>query len=679
MGAVGINFGAATSGTGFNVATTVASVVANLQLVEDPWNTQLTTLKSDDTALTSIGTDLSALSTSLTALTNFDGVMVEKEGSSSDTDVLTLTAADPTATAGSHTIVVSQLAQTSSNYSDPITSSDTLTGALTFQVGAGTPTTIPVVSGSSDTLATYAAAINAAGIGVSASVISDTTGSRLSLVSETSGSAGQLTITPGGTTALTTAATTTAADVAPTASIDASNTFALPSSAGELSGTFSYEVGGSSGGNGTVNLGSTPLSLTATAEALNSDNGFTSAGLYASVSGANLVITGAADSTGSATINTSASSLSTTTPAATYGILTDVTSPIASAVNSTGSIPASNTFALPSASAGLSGTFSYAIDGAAASTVDLGSAPLSLTAAAAALNGDSGFSSAGLNAKISGASLIITGSTGASGAADIDTTGSSLSTTLNVNTGLSAQNALLTVDGVSIDSSSNTVSTAIPGVTFQLLSASTTPVQTQVTNDNADIETAFQTFVSAYNTVLGDLNTQEGNTSTGTAEPLYGNSLVSQLQSGLSVALTTGTASGAVKSLDQLGITVGETGTLTLDTSTLDGMLNSNYSDVVGFMQNSGSFGQSLSTTLGNLGSSTPTGAITLELAADTSQETSFNDDITAQNALIATDQSNLTTELNTANQVLQSIPQQLDEVNELYSALTGYNTSSSS
>jgi len=55
------------------------------------------------------------------------------------------------------------------------------------------------VSGTSDTLSTYAAAINLAGIGVSASVISDTTGSRLALVSQTSGAAGQLTITSGGT------------------------------------------------------------------------------------------------------------------------------------------------------------------------------------------------------------------------------------------------------------------------------------------------------------------------------------------------------------------------------------------------------------------------------------------------------------------------------------------------
>jgi len=573
MGAVGINFGAATSGAGFDVTTTVASIVTNLQQVETPWNTQLTALKADDTALTSIGTDLSSLSTSLSALTDFEGVMTEKEGSSSDTDVLTLTSAGSTASAGTHTVVVSQLAQTASDYSDPIAANDKISGALTLRVGSGPATTIPVVSGSSDTLASYAAAINYADVGVTASVISDTTGSRLSLVSDTSGSAGALTVTQGGTTTTTTLSTTAASDVAPTAAVAASNTFTLPSSASKLSGTFSYAVG--NGAAATVNLGSTPLSLTAAAAVLKANSGFSAAGLNATVSGNKLIITGTTDSTGSATINTTQSSLTTTTPAATYAGLTDVTTP---------------------------------------------------------------------------------------------------ASTLNINTGLTAQDALLTVDGISVNSSSNTVSTAIPGVTFQLLSKSTTPVQIEIVNDNTDVETAFSTFVSAYNKVLGDLTTQEGNDSSGDPEPLYGNPIIAQLQSALSMALTTGTASGSVSNLDQLGISVSNTGTLSLDNSTLDSILNSNYSDVVGFLQNSNSFGQSLAATLNGLGSSGPDGAITLALAADSTQETTLNDDVTAQNALIATQKANITAELNTANEVLQAIPQQLDEMNELYSAMTGYN-----
>ena len=89
-------------------------------------------------------------------------------------------------------------------------------------------------------MTTYAAAINLAGIGVTASVISDTSGSRLSLVSDTSGASGALSVTQGGTTAATTAPIVAAASVAPTATVPATNTFTLPSSTSEISGAFSY-------------------------------------------------------------------------------------------------------------------------------------------------------------------------------------------------------------------------------------------------------------------------------------------------------------------------------------------------------------------------------------------------------------------------------------------------------
>jgi flagellar hook-associated protein 2 len=672
MGAVGINFGSATSGAGFDVTTTVASIVANLQQVETPWNTQLTALKADNTTLTSIGTDLSSLSTSLSSLTDFEGVMSQKDGSSSDTNVLTLSSASASATAGSHTVIVSQLAQTSSGYSDSITSSDLLSGALTFQIGSRAATTIPVVSGTSDTLTTYAAAINAADIGVSASVISDSSGSRLSLVSQTSGTTGAMTVTQGGTIAAATAAAT-GTSVAPTAYTPATNTFTLSSSSSDLSGILSYAIGSASVA--TVDLGSTPLSITDAAQALNADSGFSSAGLTASVSGSQLILTGSTDASGADTIDTSQSTITSATPAATYGALMDVTRLVASTVGSTNSVQASNTFTLASASSGISGIFSYAIGGGTAATVNLGSTPLSLTNAAATLNGNSAFSSAGLNATVSGANLIITGSTGASGASDIDTTGSSLATSLNVSTGSTAQDAKFTVDGIAFDTGSNTVSTAIPGVTFQLLAKSTTPVQVEIVNDNSSIETAVSAFVSAYNTVLGDLTTQEGNTSSGTAEPLFGNPIISQLQSALSLALSSGAASGSISSLYQLGIAISNTGTLSLDNSTLDSALNSSFSDVVGFLQNSGSFGQLLTASLSGLGTSSPDGTIALAISANSSQETALNDEITAQDTLIATQKASLTTELNNANEVLQAIPQQLDEMNELYSAMTGYNT----
>ncbi|HEY2860854.1 MAG TPA: flagellar filament capping protein FliD, partial [Terracidiphilus sp.] len=194
MGTVGLSFGSPTSGTGFDVSATVSTIVANLQKVETPWKTQLSSLESQDTALSSLGTLLANLSTDLSQLTDFTGVLAQKTGSSSDTNVLQLTSASSGAMAGTHTIVVKNLAQTSSGYLTPIKSStDSLSGSITIQVGTGKQHTISLGT-SNNTLAGVASAINSAGIGVTASVLTDSSGSRLSLVSGKSGADGALTV-----------------------------------------------------------------------------------------------------------------------------------------------------------------------------------------------------------------------------------------------------------------------------------------------------------------------------------------------------------------------------------------------------------------------------------------------------------------------------------------------------
>jgi flagellar hook-associated protein 2 len=172
----------------------VASIVSNLKNVETPWNTQLTSLKSQDTAISSLGTLLSNLSTDMSSLTDLEGIMAEKTGSSSDTSVLELTSATSTAVAGTHTVSVTSLATTSSGYLAEISNaSDTLSGSIELQVGSGAAQTISVPSGT-NTLAGLASAINSSGVGITASVLTDSTGSRLSLVSGTSGANGNITV-----------------------------------------------------------------------------------------------------------------------------------------------------------------------------------------------------------------------------------------------------------------------------------------------------------------------------------------------------------------------------------------------------------------------------------------------------------------------------------------------------
>lgn len=286
---------------------------------------------------------------------------------------------------------------------------------------------------------------------------------------------------------------------------------------------------------------------------------------------------------------------------------------------------------------------------------------------AAVVSGPSG-SQLALLSKISGASGAVTIDAGALN----DSTTSSAVSFAQQQQGKDAQ---FSVDGVPMTNSSNTITTGIPGVTMQLLQASPSEsVQVAIATDNSNVESAVSSFVSAYNAVVKDLNTQERNDSSGNPEPLYGNPSLAMIQEQLQGALTAGAGSGAIASLAQLGISTNDDGTLTLDSSALDGALTSNYQDVLNFFQSSGSFGSSLAATLGNLGSSGPHGLVSLALQQDSTEERSLNASIANQNSVISADQARLTAELNQANDTLQAIPAQINEVNELYSAISGYN-----
>jgi len=174
--------------------------------------------------------------------------------------------------------------------------------------------------------------------------------------------------------------------------------------------------------------------------------------------------------------------------------------------------------------------------------------------------------------------------------------------------------------------------------------------------------------------VINDINGQEKNDSSGNAEPLFGNPTLALIQSQITGALFTGAASGTIKDITQLGIGLNNDGTLTLNADTLDSALNSNFSDVTGFLQNSGSFGQTLTVSLNNLGTQAPNGAVFLAQQQNSAQEKVLSTSISNEDTLLAAQKIQLTNELNMANQILQSIPAQLNQVNELYSAITGFN-----
>ncbi len=451
MGTVGLSFGSPTSGAGFDVSSTVSSIVANLQNVETPWKTQLTSLESQDTAISSLGTLFSKLSNDMSSLTDLEGILSEKTGSSSDPNVLTLSAASTTAVAGTHTVTVSSLASTSSGYlAEILSASDTLSGSITLQVGTGAAQTIsvPTASGES-TLAGLAAAINASGVGIDASVLTDSSGSRLSLVSGTSGKNGNITVTSNQI-------------------VDTTN---------HLGYTGSPGTDGSGGTDSTTSTG-TLTGIVNTGDTLS----------------------------GSITIQAGSAA------------------PVELALDST-----DNTL----------GTLASAINGIA----NLGAS------AQVVANGD-GTSSLQLvsNSPGSAGTLAVTSNI-------VDTT-TPVATSLGYSSPVSGADAVLTVDGVNLTSSSNTVANLIPGVTFQLLAPSAREsdqsleqVQVIIGNDNADVESTMNSFVSDYNSLISAMNTQEGNDTSGNPEPLFGSPTLSLLQQQLMSGINTPNPNGTLDSV----------------------------------------------------------------------------------------------------------------------------------
>jgi flagellar hook-associated protein 2 len=143
-----------------------------------------------------------------------------------------------------------------------------------------------------------------------------------------------------------------------------------------------------------------------------------------------------------------------------------------------------------------------------------------------------------------------------------------------------------------------------------------------------------------------------------------------------STATLSYTNSSDINNLSSLGISTNNDGSLTYDAASLDSVLNSDFSSVTGFFQNDNSWGQNFSTMLTNSGSSSTHGVLKLASSSNSSIESTLNADISREESIISAQQKSLTTELNSANQIMQNIPNLLDQVNELYSAITGYNQS---
>jgi flagellar hook-associated protein 2 len=184
---------ASTSGSGIDVTAVVNQILDSQRAPEKLWQAQQATLSAQTAVLNSINSSLSTLNDKVNSLKDVLGALSSMSVSTSQPGIVTATA-QAAAPAGNHTIVVKNLATTSSQYSDGLDPSTVLgPGTISLQVGAGASVDIQL-DDTNNTLDTLAVYINNQGLGVTASVISDANGSRLAVVSQSSGASGDLTM-----------------------------------------------------------------------------------------------------------------------------------------------------------------------------------------------------------------------------------------------------------------------------------------------------------------------------------------------------------------------------------------------------------------------------------------------------------------------------------------------------
>lgn len=152
--------------------------------------------------------------------------------------------------------------------------------------------------------------------------------------------------------------------------------------------------------------------------------------------------------------------------------------------------------------------------------------------------------------------------------------------TLRVQSGDDAQ---LSVNGLSVTRSSNTVSDVISGVTLTLAKVGTSALS--VSRDTSSISTAISSFVKAYNDankMIHDVTAY--NASTGKASILTGDGTVRNIGAQLSSALQTSVSglSGGISTLSDIGIAVQKNGSLSVDGAKLQAALNDTGKDIVG-------------------------------------------------------------------------------------------------
>lgn len=220
-----------------------------------------------------------------------------------------------------------------------------------------------------------------------------------------------------------------------------------------------------------------------------------------------------------------------------------------------------------------------------------------------------------------------------------------------------AQNASLSVNGLTIKSASNKVEGAISGVTLNLSKEGSTTLS--LTNNTSAITTAIQGLVTSYNSINSTLNTfTRYNASTKTAGILIGDSSMQAIQARIRSTLSsplTGLGNNTLTNLSQVGLSFMKDGTLTLDNAKLQTALTNNFGDFAALFAAHGKASDSLVSYVNGTGNTKP-GSYAVAVTSLATQGKAAGSDVATQSVLTGSALADLTIQDGVNDQILVTV-----------------------
>ena len=216
-----------------------------------------------------------------------------------------------------------------------------------------------------------------------------------------------------------------------------------------------------------------------------------------------------------------------------------------------------------------------------------------------------------------------------------------------------AQDASLTIDGVTVTSASNSVSGALNGVTLNLTGTGSSTLT--VSRDNSSVESALSDFVDAYNSYSSTASTLSSyDTDTQEAGVLLGDTTLMSVQRQINNLLSGKVAGNSIGSLAALGVTRNADGTLSLDSSKLDSALSNNASAVQDLFAGTNGYAVKLNSMLDSFTSSD--GVIATRTASIQKQLSNLSDESTALDSRMSVYEAQLRSQYTALDTLMSSL-----------------------